>query len=103
MPSAEQPPMSVERTTARLGIDVLLDRDRKLVSGQRVGVVSNPASIDHAFRHTADRLANDPDVELGALFGPQHGFRSDVQDNMIETPHAKDAQRRVPIYSLYSE
>ena len=103
MPSAEQPPTSVERTTARLGIDVLLDRDRKLVSGQRVGVVSNPASIDHAFRHTADRLANDPDVELGALFGPQHGFRSDVQDNMIETPHAKDAQRRVPIYSLYSE
>jgi uncharacterized protein YbbC (DUF1343 family) len=103
MPSAEQPPTSVERTTARLGIDVLLDRDRKLVSGQRVGVVSNPASIDHAFRHTADRLANDPDVELGALFGPQHGFRSDVQDNMIETPHAKDAQRRLPIYSLYSE
>jgi uncharacterized protein YbbC (DUF1343 family) len=103
MPSAEQPPTSVERTTARLGIDVLLDRDRKLVSGQRVGVVSNPASIDHAFRHTADRLANDTDVELGALFGPQHGFRSDVQDNMIETPHAKDAQRRLPIYSLYSE
>jgi uncharacterized protein YbbC (DUF1343 family) len=103
MPSAEQPPTSVERTTARLGIDVLLDRDRKLVSGQRVGVVSNPASIDHGFRHTADRLANDPDVELGALFGPQHGFRSDVQDNMIETPHAKDAQRRLPIYSLYSE
>jgi uncharacterized protein YbbC (DUF1343 family) len=103
MPSAEQPPTSVERTTGRLGIDVLLDRDRKLVSGQRVGVVSNPASIDHAFRHTADRLANDPDVELGALFGPQHGFRSDVQDNMIETPHAKDAQRRLPIYSLYSE
>ena len=28
-----------------------------------------------------------------ALFGPQHGFRSDLQDNMIETPHA---QRRAP-------
>jgi uncharacterized protein YbbC (DUF1343 family) len=87
----------------RLGIDVLLDRDRKLVTGQRVGVVSNPASIDAAFRHTTDRIADDADVELAALFGPQHGFRSDVQDNMIETPHAKDARRRVPIYSLYSE
>ena len=42
-------------------------------------------------------------VTLGAIFGPQHGFRSDVQDNMIETPHARDARRRVPVYSLYSE
>src|SRR5690606_26675817 len=36
-------------------------------------------------------------------FGPQHGFRSDVQDNMIETPHAQDDDRRVPVYSLYSD
>jgi uncharacterized protein YbbC (DUF1343 family) len=86
-----------------LGIDILLQRDRKLVAGRRVGVVSNPASIDRAFRHTADRIADDPEIELVALFGPQHGFRSDVQDNMIETPHAADARRRVPIYSLYSE
>ena len=42
-------------------------------------------------------------VTLGAIFGPQHGFRSDVQDNMIETPHGQDARRRVPVYSLYSE
>ena len=53
--------------------------------------------------HTADRLAADPDVQLKAIFGPQHGFRSDLQDNMIETPHARDARRRVPIFSLYSE
>ena len=37
------------------------------------------------------------------IFGPQHGFRSDVQENMIETRHARDALRRVPVYSLYSE
>jgi uncharacterized protein YbbC (DUF1343 family) len=86
-----------------LGIDRLLDTDRALISGRRVGVVCNPASIDNAFRHTADRLAQDPDVIVAALFGPQHGFRSDVQDNMIETPHAADARRQVPIYSLYSE
>jgi uncharacterized protein YbbC (DUF1343 family) len=42
-------------------------------------------------------------VTLAAIFGPQHGFRSDVQDNMIETPHGDDASRRVPVYSLYSE
>ena len=42
-------------------------------------------------------------MTLAAIFGPQHGFRSDLQDNMIETPHAHDAARRVPVYSLYSE
>jgi uncharacterized protein YbbC (DUF1343 family) len=42
-------------------------------------------------------------VRIGALFGPQHGFRSDLQENMIETPHAQDDARRVRVYSLYSD
>jgi uncharacterized protein YbbC (DUF1343 family) len=37
------------------------------------------------------------------LFGPQHGIRGDVQDNMIETAHAKDRNTGLPVYSLYSE
>src|SRR4026207_2486932 len=90
-------------STVSLGIDRLLTADRKLISGKRVGVVCNPASVDAQFTHTADRLVQDPDVRVTAVFGPQHGFRSDVQDNMIETPHARDARRQVPIYSLYSE
>ncbi len=49
------------------------------------------------------RLMAAPDVTVGAIFGPQHGFRSDVQDNMIETPHANDCRRKVPVFSLYSE
>jgi uncharacterized protein YbbC (DUF1343 family) len=40
---------------------------------------------------------------VAAIFGPQHGFRSDVQENMIESGHARDPRRGVPIYSLYSE
>jgi uncharacterized protein YbbC (DUF1343 family) len=90
-------------TSVGLGIDRLLEADRSLVAGRRVGIVCNPASVDGAFRHTADRLVADPDVVVSALFGPQHGFRSDLQDNMIETPHARDARRKVPVYSLYSE
>ncbi len=74
-----------------------------MIAGRRVGLVSNPASIDAEYRHAADRLASDSEVRLTALFGPQHGFRSNLQDNMIETPHAQDARRRVPVFSLYSE
>ena len=85
----------------RLGSDVLLSSRR--LRGLRVGVVCNHASVDRGFVHIVDRLAASDDVTLTAIFGPQHGFRSDVQDNMIETPHRDDHSRRVPIYSLYSE
>src|SRR5438552_14716712 len=86
---------------------VTLGSERLLASGQldgkRVGIVCNPASVDRSLRHVADHLASHPKATLGAIFGPQHGFRSDVQDNMIETRHAHDEVRRVPVYSLYSE
>jgi uncharacterized protein YbbC (DUF1343 family) len=96
-------PASVGRQLVTPGIDRLLTTERTLVAGRRVGLVCNPASIDSRFAHSADRLLADPDITLTALFGPQHGFRSDLQDNMIETPHAQDARRRVPVYSLYSD
>jgi uncharacterized protein YbbC (DUF1343 family) len=86
---------------------VTLGSERLLASrrldSKRVGVVCNPASIDHQFTHIADALASHPRARLAAIFGPQHGFRSDVQENMIETGHGRDDRRRVPLYSLYSE
>jgi uncharacterized protein YbbC (DUF1343 family) len=85
------------------GITRLLERDRGLIAGQRVGLVCNPASVDARYVHTADLVAGAPDITFSALFGPQHGFRSDVQDDMIETSHARDLRRRVPVFSLYSE
>ena len=84
-----------------LGLEQLLGSG--VLRGQRVGIVSNPASVDAAFRHLVDRIDEASGATLAAIFGPQHGFRSDVQDNMIETPHVEDGRRRVPIYSLYSE
>jgi uncharacterized protein YbbC (DUF1343 family) len=92
---------TAEIDTIRLGSDLLLSSSR--LTGARVGVVCNHASVDRGFLHIVDRLVAAPDVTLAAIFGPQHGFRSDVQDNMIETPHGSDSTRRVPVYSLYSE
>jgi uncharacterized protein YbbC (DUF1343 family) len=89
--------------TVTLGIDRLLSTDRQLVEGRRVGIVCNPASINGSFRHSADLIFEHPAAKLAAIFGPQHGFRADLQDNMIETPHASDPRRSVPVYSLYSE
>jgi uncharacterized protein YbbC (DUF1343 family) len=87
--------------TVRLGFERLLASGA--LDGKRVGLVCNPSSVDADLGHAADRLSARAGAQLGALFGPQHGFRSDVQENMIETGHARDEARRVPIYSLYSE
>ena len=84
-----------------LGSDQLVTSAR--LQGQRVGLVCNPASVDARFRHVIDRLVAIPGVTLTALFGPQHGFHSVVQDNMIETPHTQHPRYRVPVYSLYSD
>jgi uncharacterized protein YbbC (DUF1343 family) len=84
-----------------LGSERLLDTTT--LDGTTVGIVCNPASVDHDFRHIVDRLTMRAKTRVGAIFGPQHGFHSDVQENMIETGHASDAERKVPIYSLYSD
>jgi len=86
-----------------LGIEKLLAQRLDLLRGARVGLVCNQASVDHYFHHAADLFHEHPDINLTALFGPQHGIRGDVQDNMIETAHAADRKTGVPIYSLYSE
>lgn len=86
---------------------VVLGSERLLASGtlknRRVGVVSNPASVNAHFQHVVRATAIAQGVTLAAIFGPQHGYRADVQDNMIETAHAHDPTRGVPVYSLYSE
>jgi uncharacterized protein YbbC (DUF1343 family) len=87
----------------KLGVERLLTEKIDLLRGVRVGLVCNQASVDHGFRHVADLFHEHPDIDLRVLFGPQHGIRGDVQDNMIETAHAVDRKTGVPIYSLYSE
>jgi len=100
-------PLPTNRPLLPLIARMLLGSERlvatKRLNGLRVGVLANPASIDHVFVHIVDRLRASGDYKLAAIFGPQHGFKSDLQDNMIESPHAKDARRNVPIFSLYSE
>jgi uncharacterized protein YbbC (DUF1343 family) len=87
----------------KLGIESLLADNVGKLAGARVGLVCNQASVDHSFRHAADLFHEHSDIQLTTLFGPQHGIRGDVQDNMIETGHAVDRRTNVPIYSLYSE
>ena len=91
------------RIPVRLGLERLLDGHAGMLRGARVGLICNQASVNHDFHHAGDLLFAHPEINLTAFFGPQHGIRGDVQDNMIETSHATDRVTGLPIHSLYSE
>ncbi|MCP4249990.1 MAG: DUF1343 domain-containing protein [bacterium] len=84
----------------KLGIDVLIDRDFKPLAGRRVGLITNPTGVTGDLRSTIDVLHAAPNVELVALFGPEHGVRGDAHagDKVGDT---RDARTGLPVYSLY--
>jgi uncharacterized protein YbbC (DUF1343 family) len=86
-----------------LGLEKLLNDGESHLRGARVGLICNQSSVNHDFRHAADLLHEHAGIKLTALFGPQHGIRGDLQDNMVESAHAVDRTTGIPIYSLYSE
>src|SRR5258708_28868327 len=86
-----------------LGVERLLNEKIDSMRGLRVGLVCNQASVFPDLRHAADVFGEQTAFQLTTLFGPQHGIRGDVQDNMVETAHATDQRTGKPIYSLYSE
>src|SRR5215204_3195577 len=103
-PRSAAPTVKREGTKSHVetGLERLLE-DHASVRGARVGLICNQASVDHGYRHAADLLHEHSEINLRALFGPQHGIRGDVQDNMIETSHGIDRKTGLPVHSLYSE
>ena len=93
----------LQQKPVKLGLEKILDERLDVLKNIRVGLICNQASVNHQFQHAADLFHENEDINLVKLFGPQHGIRGDVQDNMIETSHSIDQTTGLPIYSLYSE
>lgn len=93
----------LQKKPIKLGLEKVLENPKQYFENQRVGLICNQATVNHQFQHAADLFFENPEINLTTLFGPQHGIRGDVQDNMIETGHTTDPQTELPIYSLYSE
>ena len=87
----------------KLGLEVLLESRLSLLGGARAGLIVNPASIDSRFNHAADLFHQEKRINLAALFGPQHGIRSETQDDMIEWQSFTDKRTGLPAFSLYGE
>lgn len=86
----------------RPGIDVLIARGFAPLVGQRVGLITNPTGITSDLRSTIDVLHAAPEVDLVALFGPEHGVRGEIAGG----EHIADARDKItglPVRSLYGK
>lgn len=95
--AAHEPPASGDRV--RTGAEVLASGGFARLKGLRVGLIANHTTRV-GDRHLSDLLAETPDVELVALFGPEHGIRGDTDDG-VGIGDTVDTATGVPVYSLY--
>jgi uncharacterized protein YbbC (DUF1343 family) len=84
----------------QLGVETLLKEQIDLVKGKRVGLITNLTGVDGHLRATVDLLHENPDVQLTALFGPEHGIRGGVQGAV---DNSTDTKTMVPVFSLYGK
>ena len=62
-----------------LGVEVLFEKRLDLIRGRRVGLITNPTGVDRAYRGIIERFRSEPNVDLVALYGPEHGVRGNAQ------------------------
>lgn len=84
----------------KTGIEVLRERNFAGLEGKRVGLVTNPSGVDRFLNSTIDILFESPQVNLVALYGPEHGVRGDVYAG-AKISDTKDESTGLPVYSLY--
>lgn len=82
------------------GIEVLRDRNFDILQGRKVGLVTNPSGVDRELKSTVDILFEAPEVELVALFAPEHGVRGDKYAG-DKVGSERDARTGLPVHSLY--
>ncbi len=85
------------------GLDRVLAEGLKLPGRGRVAVLCNATTVSSSWVPTADGLGRVHGIEVVRLLSPQHGFASEKQDNMVESPDAIHPRLKVPIVSLYSQ
>ena len=88
----------------KFGIDRLLADPalRAPLEGKRIALLAHPASVTADLTHSLDALVASG-LNVTAVFGPQHGVRGDLQDNMMESPDFTEPTYGIPVFSLYGE
>jgi uncharacterized protein YbbC (DUF1343 family) len=85
------------------GLDRIREGEWKRLKRYKLGLLANQASLDSKLNTAREVIERHLPGQLGALFGPQHGYGGEDQDNMVETVHSSDEVLNIPVYSLYAE
>jgi uncharacterized protein YbbC (DUF1343 family) len=83
------------------GLEQLMAQPKKWAEQSRLGLLSNPASVDPHWRHARMLINEYFPGKLKALYSPQHGFFAEKQDNMVESNDLIDPATNLPVFSLY--
>jgi uncharacterized protein YbbC (DUF1343 family) len=86
----------------RTGLDVLLSDSLHVLSGKRVGLITNHTGRDALGRRNVDLIHKAPGVQLVALYGPEHGFAGVVRGG-DKVGFATDSATGLPVHSLYGD
>lgn len=90
------------RLAVKPGVEVLLAKRLDLLKGKRVGLITNPSGVDRQLRSTARLLKEHGEVNLVALYGPEHGIRGNAQAGEY-VPFYFDDKYQLPVFSLYGQ
>ncbi|MEA4982454.1 MAG: DUF1343 domain-containing protein [Paludibacter sp.] len=94
--------LSAQTIKVKTGIEVLKQQNFKMLEGKRVGLITNPTGVDHQLKSTIDILAEASNVNLVALYAPEHGVRGDAHaGDFVED--VKDPKTGLPVYSLHGK
>ena len=99
--AADSTPVATADPVVKTGAQVLVGRGFDILRGKRVGLIVNHTAMVDSL-HLIDVIDEAEDVELAALFGPEHGIRG-TADAGAKIEHGKDTKTGVPIYSLYGQ
>ncbi|HEX6446078.1 MAG TPA: DUF1343 domain-containing protein [Streptosporangiales bacterium] len=84
------------------GVEKLIASGYAAVSGQKVGLISNPTGVLRDLQHEVDVMAPDDRIDLVAVFGPEHGFRGSSQAGGSEGSY-QDPRTGLPVYDMYAK
>ena len=84
------------------GIDMLERQNFKPLQGKRIGLITNPTGVNRYLKSTIDILHDASNVQLVALYGPEHGVRGDIYAG-AKVQDQKDEKTGLPIFSLYGK
>ena len=86
----------------KLGVEVFLESRLDLIRGKKVGLITNPSGVDSQLRSVIALFRQNPEVELVALYGPEHGVRGNAQAGEY-VPFYFEDKYKIPVFSLYGQ